>query len=114
MEDINGILLKNTQEIHPDHFNVMEIGGEFGYLMLEDKSASTGYSWIYHPDDNCVLSLDKEINLHASVDKMLAVSGVKGWVFKARHSGHCGLLFELHAPGTREVVETRHVRVQVK
>lgn len=114
MEDINGILLKTTQEIHPDHFNVMEVGGELGYVLLEDKSASTGYSWTYHPDECGLISLDKEINLQASVDKMVGVPGVKGWVLRARHSGHCGLLFELHAPGTGEVVESRHVRVQVK
>lgn len=113
MENIDGILLKTIQEIHPDHFNIMEVGCELGYLMLEDKSASTGYSWIYHPDDMLLLNMEKEINLHASVDKMVGVPGMKGWVFSAVHSGKGALLFELIAPGTREVVDSRQVRVHV-
>jgi predicted secreted protein len=60
-----------------------------------------------------LLNLEKEINLHSSVDKKVGVSGMKVWAFSAVYPGSGVLLFELFAPGTNEVVESRHVRVQV-
>lgn len=107
MKQTQGILLNS-------HFtNKMKIGGEPGWFIREDSSASTGYTWSCIPDNSGAYELVEEISLHPSTDAV-GVPGAIIWIFKAVREGTGSVMFELRAPGTGKVMEHTIVTIEVK
>ena len=99
----------------PSWDNLLHVGGELGWYSVQNN-ASTGYRWVYVPDQSGVYALVEEITLHASLTT--PVVGAPGSMtirkWKAVKKGHGVITFQHIPPGADQPAEVVTIRLTVK
>jgi len=99
-------------ELKSEFVNVMKVGGETGWFVEDNIAGSTGYSWLFTPDNSGVYELVDAITLHASTGAV-GVPGKIIWKFRAIKEGHGNALFTLTPPGSSKPAVTKIVAIEV-
>jgi len=102
---------KNFIYLHPG-FPPNEIRiGDFGWIVLAEQSASTGFVWTLIPDNSDAYKIVVNFNLHSST--MPGAPGKDFWIIEPIKKGLEVVILEYKRPWSQEVSKTKNYYLNI-